>query len=416
MARSARTSRKLIAAVLPLFVSIVALAGARTAYGYGDSDRHFLSWESHNRPREVQRLKRYMRSRRRFDLDRRRVVKLKPTTIWNKRPYQFSTPHVAEGRIFVGVDSGWFYAIGTKPPHKAWHFNAVGPIQAEAEVAAGTVYVGDCKGYVYALDAEGGTLRWKLQLDAEIMAKPLAVGDRLYVQTLSGRLFALDRQRGIEIWHTDASERSFGFSVRRSADPVLYDGLLYVGTSAGTLFAFREADGSIVWARQLGDRQSLVYDVDSTPLFVDGHLYVASADGRLFRIEPKSGRVLWATEAGGATDLLFHDGVLYASGGGRLYAVDPESGFLKWEQDLETPGISSPAAGKNYIAVVTTEDKLYLVDIDNGDIAFDRYVRKGTFGDPVIVGDQLIVLANTGRLFSFRVRELKPRKMIVKPR
>jgi outer membrane protein assembly factor BamB len=117
------------------------------------------------------------------------------------------------------------------------------------------------------------------------------------------------------------------------------------------------------------------------------------------------GEILWGVPAGGANDLLYHDGVLYASGAGMLAAIDPATGSKFWEQNLDTPGISSPAGGKGYIAVVSTQDKLYLVDQYNGDIVFERYVRRGSFGDPFILGDELFVVANTSRLFSFYVHE-----------
>jgi outer membrane protein assembly factor BamB len=409
--RPHRRSNALIVTVLaavwvafPFFLGSEALARQRPK-------THFLSWESLRRPEEFRRLDKRVRPLRRFNLSRRRVVKLKKSSFWNRRPYQFSTPLVYEGRIYLGVDAGFFYAVDMSPPSKRWTFRAEGPIQAQASAADDAVYFGDCKGFVYALERASGDLLWKVKLDAEIMAKPLVAGNRLYVVTMSGRLFALDRQRGVEIWHTDASERGFGFAVRRCADPVLKNGLIYVGTSAGTLFAYRASDGQIVWVRQLGDRRSMVYDLDSTPLFAHNCLYVTSSDQRLSCLGPTEGRVVWSIDVGGANDLLFHKDRLYVSDGGSLYAVEPATGQLLWQQDLETPGLSAPAAGKDFIAIVSTSDKLYLIDDDTGDIVYERYIRKGSFGDPVVVGDQVFVLSNSSRLFSFRVRELPPRKV-----
>ena len=405
-----RRSPSALIAVLLTVVSVVLSVGDE-ALARQRPKTHFLSWESLRRPEEFRHLARRVRPLRRFELSRRRVVKLKKSSFWNRRPYQFSTPLVYGERIYLGVDAGLFYAIDINPPSKLWSFRAEGPIQGQASATSDAVYFGDSKGFVYALERANGRLLWKLKLDAEIMAKPLVAGNRLYVNTMSGRLFALDRQRGMEIWHTDASERSFGFSVRRCADPVLKNGIIYVGTSAGTLFAYRASDGQIVWARQLGDRRSTVYDLDSTPLFAHNCLYVTSADQRLFCLGPTDGRVVWSIDVGGENDLLFHKDRLYVSDGGSLYAVDLATGQLLWQQDLETPGLSAPAAGQNYIAIVSTVDKLYLIDDDTGDILHERYIRKGSFGDPVVVGDQLFVLSNSSRMFSFRVRELPPRKV-----
>ena len=414
MACGRRKNKRIVflIAIMPVVVILGSCLSAE-AIAYVDKrpQMHFTSQELHNRPEKYRMMRASVRSLRRIDVTRGLVIKLKPSTLWNKRPYQFSTPEIDGKKLYVGVDSGYFYSIGINPPKKLWFYKAEGPVQAKALASGDDVFFGDCKGYAYSLNAENGKLNWKIQLDAEIMARPLAVGDMIYIFTMSGRLFALDKKRGVELWHTDASERSFGFSVRRAADPVLYNGVIYIGTSAGTLFAYREVDGALLWARQLGDRQSMVYDLDSTPLFIEDKLYVASADGQLFCMDPTNGTVIWSIGVGGADDMLYHEGRLYVSGGsGNLYAVDPASGNLLWEQDLETAGISSPAGGKNYVTVVTTDKKLYIIDADNGDIIFDRYVKKGSFGDPVVLGDKLIVLANTGRLFTFKIRELPPRK------
>ena len=402
----------------PLVVMLLAAAWIAFPFLFGSEamarqqpKRHFLSWESLRRPEEYRGVAPRVRPLRRFKLVRHRVVKLKKSSFWNRRPYQFSTPLVYGNRLYIGADAGFFYAIDVTRSAKVWTFRAEGPIQSRAAAADGAVYFGDCKGFVYALESVNGGLLWKVKLDAEIMAKPLVAGDRLYVVTMSGRLFALDRRRGVEIWHTDASERSFGFSVRRSADPVLKGGLIYVGTSAGTLFAYRESNGEIAWVRQLGGKQGTVYDLDSTPIFFEKCLYIASADERLFCLNPENGQVAWSIDVGGANDLLFHKGRLYVSDGGSLYAVEPATGGLLWQQDLETPGLSAPAAGQNYIAIVSTKDKLYLIDDETGDILYERYVRKGSFGDPVVVNDQIFVLVNSSRLFSFKVRELPPRKV-----
>jgi len=403
-----------------LFISLLIILGTSSilklhAYVDRRPKMHFTSQELHNRPEKYRQMKSGVRSLRRFDVARGRVVKLKPSSLWNRRPYQFSTPESDGDNLYVGVDSGFFYAVGMNPPRKLWIYKAKGPVQAKALVQGGNVFFGDCKGHAYSLNAKTGDLNWETQLDAEIMARPLVVGDMIYFFTMSGRLFGLDMKRGVEVWHTDASDRSFGFSVRRAADPVLYNGVIYLGTSAGTLFAYREIDGALLWARQLGDRQDMVYDIDSTPLFIEGKLYVASADGQLFCMDPTNGSVVWSLGVGGADNMIYHDGRLYVSGGsGNLYSVNPKNGNLLWEQDLETSGISSPAGGRDYVAVVTTDKKFYIIDSDNGDIIFDRYIRKGSLSDPVVVGNKLVILANTGRLFTFHLKELPSRKRRVK--
>lgn len=407
-----KSERRRLKCLFALFLAgalVFPVCGAGARYKERPK-RHFLSWESLRRPEDYRRLKDYTKSLRRFSLSRRRVVKLKKSSFWNLRPYQFSTPLVDGDRLYVGVDAGFFYAVRTSLPSKIWTFQTEGAVQGQAAADKGDVFITDCKGFVYDIDADSGKERWRSKLDTSIMATPLVVGDRLYVVTMSGRLYAIDRSSGVELWHTSSEERSFGFSVRRSAAPVRINGMILVGTSSGYLIAYRENDGSVAWLKQFGNMQDQLYDIDSKPLFIGDKLFVSTAGGALFCLDSGSGRAIWEIDAGGSNDLLYHEGKLYASGGNTLTSLDPDTGRIFWQQELNEPALSSPAGGDHYVAVAATTDKLYLVDSDTGDILFERYIRKGSFGDPVVAGELLYVLSNSGRMFAFKVKELKPKK------
>jgi outer membrane protein assembly factor BamB len=411
MARSGTEFQRLIVAAAVaaavVFSAIPAWAGGR----YKERPKHhFLSYESLKRPEDYRKLKKYQISDRRFNISKRGVVKLKKSSFWNFRPYQFSTPLVKPDKIYVGVDAGVFYGIDIARMRKLWSYETEGAVQAKAAAEGQDVFVGDCKGFIYSLDADKGTERWKVKLDTSVMAAPLVDGIKVYVATMSGRLYALDRATGVEVWHTDSGERDFGFTVRRQADPVMYNGNVFVGTSSGLIAAYNAASGNIVWARQIGDRMGLVADIDSTPLMLGDTMYLGTADGGLASIDMSSGGIIWQVGAGGTSDVAYYEGRLYSSGGDVLTAVDPATGNFIWQQEFDDPGLSSPFPGQKYLAIASTEDRLYLVDSDTGDVLLERYIRKGSYGDPVVVGDMLYILSNSGRLFAFKVKELPPRK------
>lgn len=372
-------------------------------FGY---QTHFLSWESAQAPRRFRFLKTARPPSKRFHVEKRRVIRLAKTTITNRRPYQFASPVFSDGVIYVGADAGFIYAVDIDPLRKIWKFQTEGGVHAPAEISGGVVYVGDIEGFTYALDVATGELRWRVRLDDEIVAAPFVSGSIVYVVTLSGRVYALSATTGEEVWHTGTLEKGWGFSVRKMSQPRVHNHLLYVGTSTGLLMAFRLSDGSVAWVRQLGQRTEQVYDVDAAALVAGGHLYTASADGGLFSLDPDTGAIDFEHDVGGANDLLVDRGVLYATGSGVLSALSLKNGSLLWQQDFETPEISAPATGEEFVAVVTTKDSFYLLDRTTGDIGFKRYVRKGSLGDPLVIGNQLFFLTNTGRLFGFRVKEI----------
>lgn len=412
MAHDHKTYRRLIRLSIVVILFVVFASPSLFAAYRQPAKTHFTSSELNDRPREYKKLISHKMSSRRFKVSRDRVAKLKKSSFWNKRPYQFSTPAYEGDMLYVGSDSGHFYGINTAKEDKIWDYKTAGAVAGKAMLENDIVYFGDSKAFAYALKTSDGSLLWQTQLDNEIMSTPLIVGQRLFITDMSGRLYALDKSSGVAVWHTEPADRNIGFSVRKASSPVYASGLIIVGNASGSLIAYREGDGQIMWARQLGNRMSQFYDVDSTPLVIGDKVYASSADERLFCLEASTGKIVWDAQAGGANDLLLHDNKIYASGGGVLSALDPQNGNIFWQQDLETPEISAPAAGNHFITVATTKDKLYMIDCENGSLIFQRFIRKGSFGDPVVVNDnKLFVLANTGALYSFGVRELPPKKV-----
>lgn len=271
---------------LGAFTGVTVWTGHVEALRYKEKPKkHFLAWESRKRPEEYRHLKQYIRSNRRFDFSRERVISLTKSSFWNKRPYQFSTPVMSGSIIYVGADAGYFYAVDMRLKKKLWAYKTEGAIETSAAFDDEAVFFGDSKAVFYSLNAKTGKLNWKTVLDTSVMAAPLLLNDRIFVVTMSGRLFAIDRASGVEIWHTESHERDFGFTVRRASSPVFVNGNIYLGTSSGLIMAFDVRDGSIAWARQIGDRRNQLYDVDSKPLVVGDMLYVSSADGNLACID-----------------------------------------------------------------------------------------------------------------------------------
>jgi outer membrane protein assembly factor BamB len=312
--------------------------------------------------------------------------------------------------IYVGADAGYFYAVDMRLKKKLWAYKTEGAIETSAAFDDEAVFFGDSKAVFYSLNAKTGKLNWKTVLDTSVMAAPLLLNDRIFVVTMSGRLFAIDRASGVEIWHTESHERDFGFTVRRASSPVFVNGNIYLGTSSGLIMAFDVRDGSIAWARQIGDRRNQLYDVDSKPLVVGDMLYVSSADGNLACIDPLSGKILWEISAGGASDPILHEGKIYSTEGDTLSCIDPDTGDMLWKQEFDDSGLSSPAGGRHFVTVASTTDRLYLVDSDTGDIMHERYIRKGSFGDPLVIDDTIYVLSNSGRIFTFKIREISSKK------
>lgn len=139
-------------------------------------------------------------------------------------------PVVVGGRVFLGSDNGFVYALDARSGCVHWSFDAGTPVVSAVSVGAvpGTereaVYFGDWSAHVHAVDAGSGRPLWKVRVDEHPMAKitgsPVLEpgGRRLYVPvgsweegaslsngqyeccTSQGSVVALDTATGSEIW------------------------------------------------------------------------------------------------------------------------------------------------------------------------------------------------------------------------
>ena len=174
----------------------------------------------------------------------------------------YGQPTVAGGRVFVGVDTGYVYALDAATGCVHWSFlaetgvrNAVSIGPASAEASAGqaggglagrlAAYFGDIRANVYAVDANTGALLWKVNVDphplAVVTGTPTLHEGRLYVPvssreeaaggslnyqccTFRGSIVALDAATGRQIWKTYAIPDAPKPSRRNSKGTQLWTG------------------------------------------------------------------------------------------------------------------------------------------------------------------------------------------------
>ena len=217
----------------------------------------------------------------------------------------YGQPGVVGGRVFVGADTGYVYALDAKTGCVHWSMQAkagvrnamtVGPIKGYPGVRY-AVFFGDVKANVYALDARTGRQLWINHVEDNITdrvtAAPALYRGRLYVPISSweefrardpsygcctsvGALAAVDANTGKTVWKTyvipqrPAPIRKNNHGVQQygpaggsvwntpTVDPKR--GAVYIGTGDATTFpavetsdaamAFDMATGKVLWSYQ----------------------------------------------------------------------------------------------------------------------------------------------------------------------
>ncbi|MGH9493446.1 MAG: PQQ-binding-like beta-propeller repeat protein [Candidatus Sulfotelmatobacter sp.] len=217
----------------------------------------------------------------------------------------FGQPSVVGGRVFVGSDIGYFYAINADTGCVYWSYRAQATVRTAATVGPVTghgtakyaVYFGDFRGNVYALDASTGKPLWTRNVVDNYVAR-LSAGltlykGRLYVPVSSseevfsadpsyaccsfrGSVVALDANTGQLIWKSyvipeapkPVRKNTRGVQLYAPAGGAVWNsptidperGLLYVGTgdaltepapkTTDAIVALDLKTGRIVWSFQ----------------------------------------------------------------------------------------------------------------------------------------------------------------------
>lgn len=226
----------------------------------------------------------------------------------------FGQPAVAGGRLYVGSDNGFVYALNAASGCVYWSFQAqagvrtaisIGSASTGAGGAQTVVYFGDLRGNVYAVNAETGAQVWTRRADphplTRISGAPTLADGRLYVPlssleegaganpnyeccTFRGGVVAYDARNGNEVWRTytiavtpkrirkNASGTQLwgpaGSAIWSSPTVDAKRGLLYVATGNGyndpaaetsdAVVAYDLKSGRLRWSKQVTPNDAYV--------------------------------------------------------------------------------------------------------------------------------------------------------------
>lgn len=345
-----------------------------------------------------------------FSVSAAAAVGPQPATLWvvklkNERPFkklraQYATPTIVDTTLYIGSSSHHITAIDRIHGKKLWRSEVKGPVYGGIAVQDGTLYFGDGKGYVYAMDAAKGTELWHYETGSDIMCTPVVSGGLVYFTTMSGHLLAVDRATGAKRFQTPRRTSTGEFTIRGSSSPVQWKNTIISGFADGSIAAFDMSNGAVIWEKPLATLAQTLQDVDTTPLLIGDTVVAGSVDGNLYALRVDTGATQWAVPVGTPNDVLYQDGTLYVVGHGTLYALNPNSGSTLWRQALMTQEASAPAKLHDRIFAISTNEKGYWLNATDGQMVHKRFMGKGSFSKPVVVGNILYILANSGNLYA----------------
>ena len=138
---------------------------------------------------------------------------------------------VADGVYYFAPDSN-LYALDVTTGHMRWYYVADDLITDVPVVAEGMVYVRLESGVFYAVDAATGSPIWSWETTGSALRSPTVVNGFLFAESLDGYLRALIAATGEEVW---SFSKGYFDGV---PSYTIVGGVLYVGALDGSVYAF----------------------------------------------------------------------------------------------------------------------------------------------------------------------------------
>ncbi|MCB9791821.1 MAG: PQQ-binding-like beta-propeller repeat protein [Alphaproteobacteria bacterium] len=289
-------------------------------------------------------------------------------------------------------------------------FEAKAPVQSAPVLDEDHVWFADSAGYTWCYNREGGEALWSHFGGAPIASKPLLANGLVLVASVDDVVYALDADSGELEWRYERPAdptRTADLTLFGAPDPVVSEaGEALLGFSDGALVAISVLSGEVLWERRVGEGR--YPDIIGTPLVVGREAYVGGYSKPLVSFDLNSRTVRWRVDAGSASQPLLVGDTLYHGGtDGKLRAVHRVNGDVLWTWDSETTGaLSRPQLTETGLLVSSSDGSLYLVDPETGEQTWTYdpgYLLDGITAAPVVVGRQVLVVTNAGRLLSLVV-------------
>jgi len=152
--------------------------------------------------------------------------------------YSYSSPCVANDKVYVGSDDEYLYCFDTDTGNEIWKFKTGGAVRSTPSFAYGNIYVGSDDGKIYCLNAENGQKIWSFLPLAGGISSPIIVDGKVYfgaASTINPNIYCVNADTGHVL-----SRMKIG-GMQSTASPAFADEKLYIGSDDGKIYCLTQA-------------------------------------------------------------------------------------------------------------------------------------------------------------------------------
>lgn len=313
------------------------------------------------------------------------------------------------GRIFAASRDGRVSAFDPATGDRFWQTKLDLPLSAGPGAGQERVVVASSDGYLVCLRADDGSEAWRTFIGGESLARPIIAENSVIAYTIDGKLHVHSLFNGAERWTLEQNLPAL--TLRGSSAPLVIGTTVITGFDNGRIVAAGLIDGDTRWEIVLSpptgrsDLERLA-DVDGAMAVVGQDLYATGYQGRMAALAAESGQILWSREISTHVGLGADAGNVYVvSESGELIAMDRQTGAELWRQDaLLRRRPTAPVPWEGTVVVGDLEGFVHFFSAEDGSpVARERVDDRMLSHAPVVIGDQLYVQSETGRLGVFEI-------------
>lgn len=249
-------------------------------------------------------------------------------------------------------------------------------------------------------------------------SSPVTDGERIYSVYGTGQVVAADLD-GVIVWQRNLADEygSFNINWGHTSSPIVYGDLLIIPCfhdPASYLLAVDARTGETRWRVDRGNGVQSY----STPVVVptaSGDELIINTSEALEAYRPETGEALWRYNEPNSFAIpapVFHDGVIYATRGyrsGPYMAIraggrgDIDASRIEWSSPTGAPYVSSLAYADGLLFMAGDVGVVTCIDAQTGERVWQSRTGGVFSASPVIVGDRVYMVSETGETLVMRV-------------
>jgi outer membrane protein assembly factor BamB len=319
------------------------------------------------------------------------------------------SPAGAGNRVFAASRDGRVSAFEPETGKRLWQAELDAPLSAGPGAGQDRVVVTGSDGFLYCLRADDGRELWRAYIGGESLARPLVADDSLIVYTIDGTLHVYSIFNGTKRW--TLQQNLPPLTLRGASAPVIVGTTVIAGFDNGRVIASGLNEGEARWEVVLSPpagRSDLerLSDVDGAMAVVGQDVYATGYQGRMAALASESGQILWSREISTHVGLgADSDNVYVVAESGEIVALNRQTGSELWRQNaLLRRHPTAPVPFDGTVVVGDFEGFVHFFSSEDGKpVARERVDDRMLSDMPVVIGDQLYVQSETGRLAVFEV-------------